>query len=223
MGNVIIIPCFRPECPASAAVKIISYGGGTRILTGKHLAGEIMFQFPDHMVCHADSFVIGHPIPSLSIDDELVRGQTYFLLPLDCFPSNVLSASSLAALGSGPNSKRGSPANFKNCPFQYGRGSDGRVVIRVVPEFITRLISRNDDHDHDDDDNKEIVISDGCGNSGNVSFLCSTPELQKHYNQLVGCRDQNWSPKLETISEYKIRFSPCRFIGLEWKQKEVEG
>ncbi|KAL0459134.1 UNVERIFIED_CONTAM: hypothetical protein Slati_0540600 [Sesamum latifolium] len=147
------------------------------------------------------------------------------LLPpsLDCFTSTVLSASSLATLGSagGPNNnKRVGPVSFKECPFEYLRGSDGRVAIRVVPEFITRLISRNDDHD--DDDNKENIISDGCGNGGN-RFLCSTPELQKHYNQLVGCRDQNWSPKLETISEYKIRFSPCRFIGLEWKQKEVEG
>ncbi|KAL0435335.1 UNVERIFIED_CONTAM: hypothetical protein Sradi_0241400 [Sesamum radiatum] len=125
-----------------------------------------------------------------------------------------------AGSGGPNNNKRGGPVSFKECPFEYLRGSDGRVVIRVVPEFITRLISRNDDHD--DDDNKENIISDGCGNGGN-RFLCSTPELQKHYNQLVGCRDQNWSPKLETISEYKIRFSPCRFIGLEWKQKEVEG
>ncbi|KAK4407455.1 hypothetical protein Sango_0326500 [Sesamum angolense] len=220
MGNAIIIPCFRPEPPA---VKIVSYGGATRILTGKHLAGEIMFQFPDHMVCHAGSFFIGHPIPSLAIDDQLVPGQTYFLLPLDCFTSTVLSASSLASLGSAGanNNKRVAPVSFKECPFEYLRGSDGRVVIRVVPEFITRLISRND-HVDDNDDNKENIISDGCGNSGN-RFLCSTPELQKHYNQLVGCRDQNWLPKLETISEHKIRFSPCRFIGLEWKQKEVEG
>ncbi|KAI3450030.1 hypothetical protein Pfo_006695 [Paulownia fortunei] len=214
MGNAIITPCFRPDySPASSAVKLISYGGATRILTGKHLAGEIMFEFPDRMVCHADSFFIGHPIPSLAIDDELIKGQTYFLLPLDCFTHNVISASSLAALGSGPNNIRGAPCSFKGCPFEYMRGSNGRVLIKVMPEFITRLISR---------DNKEIINGDESVNVSN-SLLCSTPELQKHYNQLVGSKDQVWSPKLETISEYKIRFSPCRFMGLEWKQKEIEG
>lgn len=57
-----------------------------------------MFEFPDQMVCHADSFFIGQPIPALSIDDELMLGQTYFVLPLDRFSGSVLSASSLAAL-----------------------------------------------------------------------------------------------------------------------------
>lgn len=170
-----------------------------------------MFEFPDRMVCHADSFFIGHPIPSLAIEDELIKGQTYFLLPLDCFTNNVLSASSLAALGSNPNNNRAGPVRFKECPFEYMKGSNGRVLIKVMPEFITRLISRGN--------NKEINGDESV--SGN-SFLCSTPELQKHYNQLVGSKDQVWSPKLETISEYKIRFSPCRFIGLEWKQQEVE-
>ncbi|XP_057787759.1 uncharacterized protein LOC131004996 [Salvia miltiorrhiza] len=205
MGNA----CF---CPPSAAVKLIGGGGGggTRILTGrKHLAGEIMFEFPEHMVCDAASFFIGHPIPSLAIDDHLVPGRTYFLLPLDCITSNVLSTSSLAALAS--HCRPGSPVRFKDCPFEYLKGSDGRVLIKVMPEFIARLIA-----------GESKVDGDGDGGASPSSVLCSTPELQKHYSQLVGPRDQLWSPKLETISEYKIRFSPCRFIGLEWKQKEVE-
>ncbi|KAG8388948.1 hypothetical protein BUALT_Bualt02G0178300 [Buddleja alternifolia] len=214
MGNTLLTPCFRPD--QDPTVKLISHGGATRTLAGKHLAGEIMFQFPDHIICHADSFFIGHPIPSLAIDDELITGQTYFLLPLDCVTQNcVLSASTLAALGSDPNSNRGSRVCFKDSQFEYLKGSDGRVLIKVVPEFITRLISRDDNNN---DNNKDIINGDGSSSS----FLCSTPELQKHYNQLVGPRDQLWSPKLETISEYKIRFSPCRFIGMEWKQKEIE-
>ncbi|XWS73660.1 hypothetical protein CRYUN_Cryun02cG0147800 [Craigia yunnanensis] len=164
-----------------------------------------MFEFPDKMVCHADSFFIGHPIPALAIDDDLMPGQTYFVLPLDRFACNVLSASSLAALNSSP---KPAPINFGQCPFEYVKGSNGRVLIKVVPEFITRLINHR---------SKE----EGIGSSGN-SFLCSTPELKKHYDMLVGSKEQVWSPKLETISEYKIRFSPCRFIGLEWKQKEKQ-
>ncbi|CAA0805857.1 Unknown protein [Striga hermonthica] len=210
MGNAATIgPCFRPPNPLAAAVTLIPHGGGAaRTLAGKHLAGEIMFQFPDRMVCPADSFFIGRPSPALSIEDELVPGRTYFLLPIDLF-GPVLSPSSMAALrpvGQGH-------AGFKGCPFEYGRGPDGRVLIRVVPEFIAWLINGGSSES-----------GDGGGGNGGGSPLCSTPELQKHYDQLVGCKDRvNWSPKLETISECKIRFSPCRFMGLQWKKEEIDG
>ncbi|XAR60314.1 hypothetical protein NMG60_11033632 [Bertholletia excelsa] len=206
MGNL-VSPCCKAN--SSSMVKLIFWEGTTRVLTGKRLAGEIMFESPDRMVCHADSFFIGHPIPALGIDDELMAGQTYFILPIDCFAcGNVFSASSLAALGSRP--KR-SPINFSEGPFQYIKGSNGEVLIKVVPEFITKLITRGKQ------------LTDEQESSSSPSFLCSTPELKKHYEQLVGSRVQIWSPKLETISEYKIRYSPCRFLGLEWKQKEIEG
>ncbi|XP_028798562.1 uncharacterized protein LOC114759057 [Neltuma alba] len=221
MGNAMLIPCFHPNpnsSSSSSSVKLVFWEGTTRTLTGKkHIAGEIMFQFPEMMVCHADSFFIGQPIPALSIDDELMLGQTYFVLPIDRFGCGVLSAASLAALGSCPSR---SPIKFGQCPFEYLKGSNGRALIKVKPEFITRLIVEGDQSK----DDKEIIITgennNSNDNSPSKSFLCSTPELQKHYEQLVRSKDQVWSPKLETISEHKIRFSPCRFIGLEWKEKE---
>ncbi|KAE9596312.1 hypothetical protein Lalb_Chr17g0347961 [Lupinus albus] len=176
MGNT-MTPCFlynktlssssSSSSSSKSTVKLIFWEGTSRSLKGKHIAGEIMFEFPENMVCHADSFFI---------------------------------ASSLAALGSCASNK--SPIKFGACPFEYLKGSDGRVLIKVMPEFITRLISGENN-----------------GSSSN-SFLCSTPELQKQYEHLVKSKDQTWSPKLETISEYKRRSSPCRFIGLEWKEKE---
>ncbi|KAK4607406.1 hypothetical protein RGQ29_001305 [Quercus rubra] len=204
MGNA-VSPCFQSNPnpkSSSSSVKLVFWEGTTRILTGKHVAGEIMFEFPDKMVCHGDSFFIGHPVPALGIDDELMNGQTYFVLPIDRFACSVLTASSLASLGSSP---KNSPVNFGDCPFEYIKGENGKVSIKVVPELITRLITRG----------KEIGSS-----SPSNSVLCSTPELQKQYDQLVGSKEQVWSPKLETISEHKIRLSPCRFIGLEWKQKK---
>ncbi|PSR86781.1 DNA-directed RNA polymerase [Actinidia chinensis var. chinensis] len=204
MGNA-ISPCFHPISSRSL-VKLIFWEGTTRVLTKKMLAGEVMFEFPDRMICHADSFYIGHPIPALAIDDKLKTGQTYFVLPLDCITSNVLSASSLAALGS--SSPKRSLVNFKECPFEYIKGSNGRVSIKVVPEFITKILTRG----------KELTDQES--KSTSHDFICSTPELKKHYDHLVGSGEQVWSPKLESISEYKIRFSPLRFIGLEWKQKE---
>lgn len=223
MGNAMLTPCFQQNpnnSSPSSWVRLVFWEGTTRTLKGrrKHIAGEIMFEFPDMMVCHADSFFIGHPVPALAIDDQLAPGQTYFVLPLERFACGVLTASSLAALGQCPTR---SPIKFGRCPFEYLKGSNGRVLIKVMPEFITRLIV-------DGDKNKEIVTSECDDNnndspSNSKSFLCSTPELQKHYDQLVKAKDQVWSPKLETISEYKVRFSPCRFIGLEWKEKEKSG
>jgi hypothetical protein len=161
-----------------------------------------MFEFPEMMVCHADSFFIGHPIPVLSINDELMVGQTYFVLPIDRFAIDTLSVSSISAFGSNPNK---SPIKFGKCPFEYLKGDNGRVVIKVMPEFITSLIFNDKEMNND-------------GTPYSNGFLCSTPELKKHYEQLVRSKDQVWSPKLETITEYKVRFSPCRFI--EWKEKE---
>lgn len=203
MGNT-VSPCLGHNSRSSSSIKLIFWEGPTRILKGRHIAGEIMSEFPDRMVCHADSFFIGHPIPALTIDDELMRGQTYFVLPIDRFACNVLTASSLASFSSSP---KPAPINFGDCPFEYIKGENGRVMMKVVPEFITRLISRGNEEEEG-------------SSSGSNSFLCSTPELKKHYEQLVGSKEQVWSPKLETISEHKIRFSPCRFLGLEWKQKE---
>ncbi|KAE8711350.1 hypothetical protein F3Y22_tig00110295pilonHSYRG00023 [Hibiscus syriacus] len=173
MGNS-MSPCFQPN-PRSS-VKLNFWEGNTRILTGKHIAGE----------------------PSTTTSCPGKR-ETYFVLPLDHFSSNVLSTSFVATLNPNPKSKP-APIKFGECPFEYVRGTDGRVLIKVLPEFITRLIHGS----------KEEGV-------GGNSFLCSTPELKKHYEMLVWSKEQVWSPKLETISEHKIRFSPRRFIGLEWK------
>ncbi|KAF8037988.1 hypothetical protein BT93_B0742 [Corymbia citriodora subsp. variegata] len=218
MGNA-VSPCCRHPDGSRSQVKLVFWEGTTRALTGKHVAGEIMFEFPDKMVCHAGSFFLGRPIPALAIEDDLMPGETYFVLPLDCFPgggARTLSASSLAALGSA--SPRPGPMSFSEGggPFEYIKSKDGRVLIKVVPEFITRLIMKG----------KGVDDAEG-NNSSSVSpcrgTLCSTPELQKQYQQLVGAREQVWSPKLETISEHRIRYSPCRFMGLEWTQREMEG
>ncbi|XP_010269392.1 PREDICTED: uncharacterized protein LOC104606052 [Nelumbo nucifera] len=189
MGNAISITpcCHHMGSNSKSTVKVVFWEGTTRILTGKRLAGEIMFEFPDRIICHANSFYIGQPIPALAIDDELMTGETYFVLPIDRFACKVLSVSSLAALGS---SHKPAPINFGDQPFEYVKASNGRVLIKVLPEFITKLILRG----------KEQL---DCS-SPSHSFLCSTPELQKHYDQLVGSKEQTWSPKLETISEFKV-------------------
>ncbi|KAK6936937.1 PADRE domain [Dillenia turbinata] len=149
-----------------------------------------MFEFPDRLVCHADSFFIGQRIPALSIDDQLCAGQTYFILPIDRFACNILSVSSLAALSTSPKPR---PINFSDCPFEYIKNSNGRLLIKLVPESITKLITNTD------------------------KTACDGNKLKRHYEQLVGSGEHLWSPKLETISEHKIRISSSVFTN-GWKK-----
>ncbi|KAI6685458.1 hypothetical protein NL676_031371 [Syzygium grande] len=214
MGNA-ISPCLHPNSSSkSQSLKLIFWEGTTRTLTGNRprLAGDIMFECPNMMVLHADSFFLSRPIPLLAVDDELIPGQTYFVLPIDFFSGDTLSSSTIASLCSNPGKLSLVSFGDSNSPFQYVKGEDGKVMIKVVPEFITRLIVAKN--------NKDSIA---CGNvdvAGSRGFLCSTPELQKHYDRLVGSKVQVWSPNLETISEYKTRALPCKLVRLQWKKKE---
>ncbi|KAK1256971.1 hypothetical protein QJS04_geneDACA024554 [Acorus gramineus] len=196
MGNS-ISPCCLPKMD-DESIKLFFWEGPTRIIAARPrkalLAGEIMFEFPDRIVCHAESFYIGRPLPALSLDQELLSGETYFVLPIDRFAFDVLSAASLASLSSNSGSC---------CPFDYIRGPDGETLIRVLPEFLMKIMS---------------IGGDEKGEEEEASSLCSTPELRKHYAQLVRSRERPWSPNLETISESAKkagRLSPVRLLGLE--------
>jgi hypothetical protein len=88
-------------------------------------------------------------------------------------------------------------------------------VISVTEEFIVRSVTGRRPPNGDRGDDEE------CG-----ALICSTPELRKHYDQLVGAaRDRPWSPWLEMIEERKARrmvdvvispstMSPARLLGL---------
>ncbi|KAF8041220.1 hypothetical protein BT93_B3219 [Corymbia citriodora subsp. variegata] len=214
MGNA-ISPCLQHNsCSKSQSVKLIFWEGTTRMLAGNrpHMAGDVMFECPDKMVLHADSFYLGRPIPLLAIDDELLPGQTYFVLPIDFFSSDTLSSSTIASLCSNPRKPSLVSFGDRNGPFEYVKSEDGKVLIKVVPEFIASLIAAKNNND-------DVACGD-VNAAGSRGLLCSTPELQKHYDQLVGSKVQVWSPKLETISECKTRVLPCKLIRLEWKKKE---
>ncbi|KAK1316761.1 hypothetical protein QJS10_CPA05g00794 [Acorus calamus] len=142
MGNS-ISPCCLPKMD-DESIKLFFWEGPTRIIAARPgkalLAGEIMFEFPDRIVCHAGSFYIGRPLPALSLDQELLSGETYFVLPIERFAFDVLSAASLASLSS--NSIKKSKLNFGSCcPFDYIRGPDGETLIRVLPEFLMKIMS----------------------------------------------------------------------------------
>ncbi|CAL4900488.1 unnamed protein product [Urochloa decumbens] len=210
MGNG-LSPCL---CPGSArggsAARLVFWGGSAMMADERRrpaviTAGDVAAELPDqHLVCAADSFFIGLPVPALPPGERLVPGRTYFVLPAARFSCRqALTAATLAKLSPSPAAKvplAGGAAS----PFEYVTGADGAPLIRILPEFI------------------EKVITSGGGKCGGAAaaeqHLCSTPELRKHYMQLVGARaERPWSPGLETISEAEKRRrmpSPVRLIEL---------
>lgn len=50
--------------------------------------------------------------------------------------------------------------------------------------------------------------------------VCTTPELEKDYTMLVGCRrSKEWKPKLETIKEKEKEKKKHRTFGIKRKEK----
>lgn len=215
-----LVACVRPA--RREARLAVWGGGGTRGAEPGQAAGEVMVEHLGHVVCRADGFRVGRPAPVLGIGDRLEAGRTYLVVPADRLPCGVFTAASLATLSRG---KRQAPAGPRNCPFEYAKDGDGRTVIRVAEEFLVRAVAgggnaggRNGKPRGGDGDGD----GDGCGSAA----LCSTPELRKHYEQLVGAvRGRPWSPRLDTIEERKGRrrladvvspgrLSPARLLGM---------
>ena len=161
------------------------------------MAGDVTAELPgDHVVCAADSFYVGLPIPVVSTGEELMAGRTYFVLPAERFSCfKVLTAAALASLSPAPSKTKVSVAGPGECPFEYVKGEGGATLIRVLPEFIEKVISC------DENGGGGRRRKPSSTTAATATELCSTPELKRHYALLVGRRNQPWSPRLETISE----------------------
>ncbi|KAH1081838.1 hypothetical protein J1N35_021599 [Gossypium stocksii] len=77
--------------------------GNTRTLNEKHIAGEVMFEFVDMMVCHADSFFMGNLIPTISMDElshawPNLLGSPSRSLCMQCFVSFISCSFELLSL-----------------------------------------------------------------------------------------------------------------------------
>ncbi|KAJ3676255.1 hypothetical protein LUZ60_003667 [Juncus effusus] len=194
MGNN-LSPCCYP--PSGTSTRLVCWGGSAKLIQSRRQAGDLMRESPGHVVCHADSFYIGLPVPVLSICDELLPGQTYFLVPVDRLTyDQALTAASLSTLSPNPNFKSSFVGIGHANPFEHIKNEDGSTLIKVSPEFIERVISNGGNGGGKKNVKCESVDRDNGG------VICNTLELKKHYAQMVGPRDhRQWSPRLETISE----------------------
>ncbi|XP_052149812.1 uncharacterized protein LOC127768303 [Oryza glaberrima] len=204
-----MVACFGMLSRRRRTARLVLWGGEARAARHGKMAGQVMLDFTDSVVCRADGFCIGRPAPVLAIEDRLVAGRTYLVLPVDRLPQgyDAVTAASLAALsydrgGAGAGAAGAtSIAGGAKSPFEYVKGDDGRTVIKVTPEFIVRSITSSRPIGACAAAGDEEVEG---GGGGGGAPLCSTPELRKHYEQLVGAaRCRAWSPRLETIKERK--------------------
>ncbi|GLJ05077.1 hypothetical protein SUGI_0010550 [Cryptomeria japonica] len=87
--------CINP----SKTAKLIRFNGGVeriKIKTGMKVA-ELMLDNPNHFVCNFCSLQIGHRILALPAEEEIERGNTYVLLPMQKLRS-VLSDSEMGRI-----------------------------------------------------------------------------------------------------------------------------
>ncbi|EEE59075.1 hypothetical protein OsJ_10886 [Oryza sativa Japonica Group] len=175
-----MVACFGMLSRRRRTVRLVLWGGEVRAARHGKMAGQVMLDFTDSVVCRADGFCIGRPAPVLAIEDRLVAGRTYLVLPVDRLPQgyDAVTAASLAAL----SYDRGGA----------GAGDAGATSIAGGAKSPSTAWAAAGDE----------VVEGGGGGGG--AQLCSTPELRKHYEQLVGAaRCRAWSPRLETIKERK--------------------
>ncbi|XP_040382253.1 uncharacterized protein LOC102717453 [Oryza brachyantha] len=214
--------------------RLVLWGGERRAAEAGRMAGEVMVEHAGRLVvCRADGFRLGRPAPVLAIEDRLEAGATYLVLPVDRLPQgrDVVTAASLAALtydracGGGGG---GVPllAGGAKSPFEYVKDDGGRTVIKVTEEFIVKAVTGRKPPGRNAAGGSGRGDKAADGDDAHGPALCSTPELRKHYEQLVGAtRGRPWSPRLETIKERKGRrvvdvvvspgrLSPVRLLGL---------
>ncbi|XP_022773817.1 uncharacterized protein LOC111316066 [Durio zibethinus] len=206
------ISCLHLQPEPVGTVKVMNTDGLVKIYDRPIHVSELMTEFPKHMVCRSDSFYIGQKIPALSKDDKLQLGHNYFLLPKQFFQS-VLSFVTIASFANARSPQSPLPcssvqesrnAMLKKAsacqPFHIQKSSSGCLRIRVSDEFIWQLMEEGG--------MKEDVDE-------SWSKVCTTPQLQKQYSQLVCSR--HWKPKLETIKEMEKR--KISSFGMKRKKK----
>jgi len=193
-------------------IQLVRSDGSITIVPKSVKAGQIMQEFPQHLLCCSDSLYIGQKTPSLSPDDQLKAGNHYFLLP-DHFFQSPVSLVTLASLLSPPPTKvslaptsRASSAirsigyASSLCqPFDIQKNDvGGGLRIRVRSQFITKLME--DGRVNVDERGSTVPTASA---DDDDTRLCNTPELQKAYKQLVKSKGHCWEPKLESIREKK--------------------
>ncbi|KAG8365766.1 hypothetical protein BUALT_Bualt17G0006000 [Buddleja alternifolia] len=162
---------------STSLIKLVKSDGGVETYDRPIKAWELMEEFPKHMVCRSDCFYIGQKTPALSQHDRLQPGHNYFLLPANFFQSDLSFATVL----------RCRSAFSGRSSFEVEKTPSGSLRIKVFEDVLFQQ------------QQVEATTSEK-----SIIRVCTTPQLRKDYEQLVGRqRMHHWKPKLDTIAEKK--------------------
>ncbi|XP_020592772.1 uncharacterized protein LOC110033206 [Phalaenopsis equestris] len=179
----------------SSPVKVMGLDGRVKVYHRRIKVEELMKEHACHLLCRSDSFFIGQKLQALEAAEELQMGESYFILPSQFFQS-VLSfvtiASSLAKIGGGCGGRDGG-GRLRH--FDIHKTDSGKLQIRISEEV------------------EEIVGEEEEGKNG---VLCTTKEMVKEYEKLVGVDLRRWRPKLEKIAETPEGKMRRRGRGMKW-------
>ncbi|KAJ6800964.1 uncharacterized protein M6B38_200510 [Iris pallida] len=185
---------------SSRTIRLVAPDGRVQVYRRPVAASELMKEFPLHLVCHSESFLIGQKVPALSAEEQLQPGQSYFLLPTHFFHS-VLSfvtvASSLVAMVTAPPAAAAERRKSFVRPFDIRKTEKGMLQIRISEEVLIG----NDDEEEEEVMKEESRRGSSCCKS--LWRVCSSEELEKDYKQLVLLgRRRERNSSLETITEH---------------------
>ncbi|XP_073049694.1 uncharacterized protein [Primulina eburnea] len=168
--------CVHPQ-EHRKAIKLVKCDGEVRIYDRPIKAGELMDEFPKHMVCRFDCFYIGQKIPALPQHHRLQPGHNYFLLPANIFQSTFTFASFLRC-----SSKFGAAA------FQIEKTPGGSLRIKLSEEY----------------GQQQEVLDAGMDKT---LIITTPQLRKDYEQLVVLMRRNQWKPKLDTIVEKKSKYS----------------
>ncbi|KAH6836904.1 hypothetical protein C2S53_008616 [Perilla frutescens var. hirtella] len=89
MGNSLrcCLACILP-CGALDLIRIVHLNGYVEELTGRVTAGEVLKNYPDHVLSKPSAAAVSRRILIVAPDSDLKRGSIYFLLPSSSLPAH---------------------------------------------------------------------------------------------------------------------------------------
>ncbi|XP_073054020.1 uncharacterized protein [Primulina eburnea] len=154
-------------------IKLVMCDGEMRIYDRPIKAGELMDEFPKHMVCRSDCFYIGQKIPTLPQHHRLQPGHNYFLLPANFFQSTFTFASFLRC-----------SSNFGVAAFHIEKTPAGSLRIKLSEEYCQR---------------QELEAA----GMAKTLIITTPQLRKDYEQLVVLVRRNQWKPKLDTIAEKK--------------------
>lgn len=163
--------------------KIIRPDGTIEVFRQTVTAGDLVKQYPDHLVCHSSAMISAlTPSSALPAEKELEGGRLYYVLPAHKFQEKIKSQGKVVPRGRGKLI-----VEIRPTPGFAQVTMKGEVGVKPLHDQHGVVVKRVKS------DSEEPIISYSTPNLRSMSLFSRTqPSL---------ARSTSWKPRLETINE----------------------